>query len=221
MDSNLKEEGYQEEDTPGGKISEVIPKGLCPLVQVVGDNDRKAAETAGVDSLLFQPVTVDVPEDDVQAEVDLPESGHHFQRDPNDRDQRHQPAEQFVVLFPLDDQEGVLDGFREIGEVAGKINCCKRYEYSYTRTISFIQAIKTQNNEMQNYMIARYKIIFEFCWRQIDFYSDNKPFEGTEACLNAFLIVLAVSSPCFRAVSMTSWYLYIPSVLIRIAIAVP
>ena len=65
MDSNLKEAGYQEEDAPGSKIPEVVPEGLCPLVQVVGDNNRKTAEVASVDSLLFQPVTVDVPEDDV------------------------------------------------------------------------------------------------------------------------------------------------------------
>ena len=56
---------------------------------------------------------------------------------------------------------------------------------------------------------------------KISFYSDSKPFEGMDAFLNAFLIVLAVSSPRFRAVSITSWYFCILSVLIRIATAVP
>ena len=39
---------------------------------------------------------------------------------------------------------------------------------------------------------------------ETSFYSDSKPFEGMDACLNAFLIVLAVSSPRFRAASITS-----------------
>ena len=53
------------------------------------------------------------------------------------------------------------------------------------------------------------------------FHSDSKPFEGMDASLNAFLIVLAVSSPRFRAASITSWYFWILSVFIRIATAVP
>ena len=39
---------------------------------------------------------------------------------------------------------------------------------------------------------------------ETSFYSDSKPFEGMDACLNAFLIVVAVSSPRFRAASITS-----------------